>query len=74
MTGIGTLFSLVTGIWLGYLFVAATNGMGFKVDYSFPVLGILVGIATGLLFGLIGAIIPARHASRVNLLDALQYE
>jgi len=74
LTGIGTLFSLVTGVWLGYFFVAATNGMGFKVDYSFPVLGILVGISAGLLFGFIGAIIPSRHAARVNLLNALKYE
>lgn len=74
LTGVGTLFSLLTGTWLGYLFVAATNVMGFKVDYSFPLLGILVGIATGILFGLIGALIPVRHAEKVNIIQALKYE
>lgn len=74
LTGIGTLFSLLSGIWLGYLFVAATNVFGFKVDYAFPTFGIIVGIAAGLIFGLAGAWIPARHAAQVNLLKALKYE
>jgi putative ABC transport system permease protein len=36
--------------------------------------GILLTIAVGLLFGVIGALIPARHAARLEIVAALAYE
>jgi putative ABC transport system permease protein len=36
--------------------------------------GALVAIAVGLLFGVLAAIIPARQAARVEIVEALRYE
>ena len=47
---------------------------GFAIEYYFPYAGILLAIFVGLFFGIIGAIIPARHAIKLNIIKALQYE
>jgi len=44
------------------------------MPYRFPYAGILVTAAVGLLFGVVGALIPARHAARLNVVSALAYE
>jgi putative ABC transport system permease protein len=36
--------------------------------------GILLTLAVGLLFGVIGALVPARHAARLDIVAALAYE
>jgi putative ABC transport system permease protein len=46
----------------------------FPMTYSFPLAGLLAGIAIGLLFGALAAIIPARQAARLQVVDALRYE
>jgi putative ABC transport system permease protein len=74
LTATGTAFGLLAGLWLGYVLVGAINVGGFPVPYSFPLAGILVTIAVGLLFGVIGALIPARHAARLEIVAALAYE
>lgn len=74
LTATGTAFGLLAGLWLGYVLVGAINVGGFPVPYSFPLAGILLTIAVGLLFGVIGALIPARHAARLEIVAALAYE
>jgi putative ABC transport system permease protein len=69
-TALGTLASL----WLGHVLVGAVNVGGFPVPYDLPYAGVLVTIAMGLLFGVIGALIPARHAARLDIVTALAYE
>lgn len=70
----GTAFGILSGIWLGYILVEAMNVSGFVVPYFFPVAGILTTIAVGLLFGVVGALIPARQAARLDVVTALAYE
>ncbi|MEJ2736777.1 MAG: FtsX-like permease family protein [Anaerolineae bacterium] len=74
LTATGMAFGLLAGLWLGYVLVGAINVGGFPVPYSFPLAGILATIAVGLLFGVIGALIPARHAARLDIVAALAYE
>jgi len=48
---------------------------GFDViPYSFPWSGILAALAAGLFFGVLAALIPARQASKLQVVDALRYE
>ena len=47
---------------------------GFPVTYSFPLAGLLVAIAVGLLFGVLAALLPARQAARMDIVRALRYE
>ena len=44
------------------------------MGYVFPASGILTAIAIGLLFGVFAAIIPARQAAGMNVVEALRYE
>jgi putative ABC transport system permease protein len=74
LTATGMAFGLLAGLWLGYVLVGAINVGGFPVPYSFPLSGILLTLAVGLLFGVIGALVPARHAARMDIVAALAYE
>ncbi len=73
LAAIGTAFGILGGLYLGYVFVTAIKVM-FPMGYYFPLSGILAAIAIGLLFGALAAIIPARQAARMNVVEALIYE
>jgi len=73
LAAIGTAFGILGGLYLGYVIVVAMTGI-FPLGYVFPVTGILTAIAIGLLFGVFAAFIPARQASRMNVVEALRYE
>jgi len=73
LAAIGTAFGILGGLYLGHVIVVAMEAI-FPLGYVFPVSGILAGIAIGLLFGVFAAFIPARQASRMNVVEALRYE
>jgi putative ABC transport system permease protein len=73
LAAIGTAFGILGGLYLGYVFVTAI-GVMFPMGYYFPAAGILAAIAIGLLFGVFAAIIPARQAAGMNVVEALRYE
>ncbi len=70
---IGSVFGILCGLYLGYVLV---SGMAliFPMGYAFPLLGILAALAIGLIFGALAAVIPARQAARMNVVEALRYE
>jgi putative ABC transport system permease protein len=70
---IGTVFGLAGGLYLGYAFVSALKEM-FPLGYSFPTAGILSAIFFGLVFGGLAAVVPARQAARLEIVEALRYE
>jgi putative ABC transport system permease protein len=70
----GTLFGLLAGLWLGYILVGAMNLVGLVFPFSFSYAGLLLALAVGLGFGIIGALIPARQAARLDIVKALAYE
>ena len=70
----GTAFGLLAGLYMSYVLVIGIHAAGFPVDYVFPLGGALVAIAVGLLFGVLAAIIPARQAARLEIVEALRYE
>jgi putative ABC transport system permease protein len=74
LAAIGTAFGLLSGLYIGYLSAQAIAELGFPIIYTFPASGILAGIAIGLLFGALAAIIPARQAAGMNMVEALRYE
>ncbi len=73
LAAIGTAFGILGGLYLGYTFVSAMASI-FPLGYAFPLTGVLAAIAVGLLFGALAAIIPARQAARMNVVEALRYE
>jgi putative ABC transport system permease protein len=69
---IGAILGMVLGLVFAALIAQPLKDEGFVLSYpvgSLVVLMILAGIA-----GVIAAIVPARRASRLNVLQSLQYE
>jgi putative ABC transport system permease protein len=73
LAAIGTAFGILGGLYLGYVLVVAMEGI-YPLGYAFPASGILAGVAIGLLFGALAALIPARQAAGMNVVEALRYE
>jgi len=73
---ITALIGAILGITLGMIF-AALIGQPLKDEgftLSYPIGSLLVLLVLAGLAGVLAAIPPARRASRLNVLDALQYE
>jgi putative ABC transport system permease protein len=73
LAAIGIALGLLAGLYLGNVMVAAMSGI-FPLGYAFPVAGIVAAVAIGLLFGALAAVIPARQAARLDIVEALRYE
>jgi putative ABC transport system permease protein len=73
LAAVGTAFGIASGMYLGYVLVDALSTM-FPMEYMFPLGGIIGGIAIGLVFGALAAIIPARQAAKLQVVEALRYE
>jgi len=71
---IGIAFGVVSGVWLGYALVKAMGAVGWVMPYFFPWDGIIATIVIGLVFGMFAAVIPARSASRLDVVEALHFE
>ncbi len=74
LSAFGILLGIITGLLMGAVLVSAMSEMGFKLTYFFPWNGIVATIVIGLVFGVLAAIIPARQASRMEIIQALHYE
>jgi len=74
LAGLGTAFGILAGLYLGYMGVEAMRAAGYPMEYVFPTTGVLIAVAAGILFGALAAIIPARQASRLEIVRALRYE
>jgi putative ABC transport system permease protein len=74
LSAFGILMGIITGLLMGAVLVAAMNNVGFKMSYFFPWGGIVATLIIGFVFGILAAIIPARQASRLEIIKALHYE
>jgi putative ABC transport system permease protein len=74
LAALGTVFGLVAGLYLGYLLVKGMAAVGFPMRFIFPWSGIVAAVVIGLGFGALAAIIPARKAAGLQIVEALRYE
>ena len=74
LAALGTVFGVMAGLYLGYMGVEVMRFAGYPMIYVFPTTGVIVALAAGLFFGVLAAIIPARQASRLEIVQALRYE
>lgn len=74
LAAIGMVFGLLGGLYMGYVMVLGLSVGGFPVSYVLPYVGLVAAIATGLLFGVLAALLPARQAARMEIVRALRYE
>ena len=69
---IGAALGIAVGMFLAVLTTAALSQYGIVFAVPYGTLVVFVGVA--ILAGMLAAILPARRASRLNVLEALQYE
>ena len=67
---IGGVLGIVLGIVLGGLLVARVD----FIQFSLPLVSLIVFAVMTIVVGILAAIFPARRAARLNVLEALQYE
>ncbi len=70
----GIALGVVSGIMLSFVMTGVLEFAGMHIPYNFPAVGILVAIATALIFGILAALLPARRASDLEIVAALAYE
>jgi len=69
---IGAALGIAVGLFLAALVAQALSEEG--IVFAVPWVTLVVFVAVAILAGAVAAISPARRASRLNVLDALQYE
>jgi putative ABC transport system permease protein len=69
---IGAILGMILGIVFATLIAQPLKSEGFTLSYPIPTLILLLIVAA--VIGVVAAILPARRASRLNVLQSLQYE
>jgi putative ABC transport system permease protein len=69
---IGAALGIPLGIFLSLLMTQALSQ--YDVTFSLPIVPLAIFTCVAILAGVLAAILPARRASRLNVLEALQYE
>jgi putative ABC transport system permease protein len=68
----GAALGIVVGTFLAVLVTHALSDQG--IDFSFPFLQVVYFVIAAIVVGILAAVLPARRAARLNVLEALQYE
>ncbi|MFY9487876.1 MAG: FtsX-like permease family protein [Solirubrobacterales bacterium] len=74
LTLAGAILGLVVGIALGYAFVRGIAASGQSASFHPPVAIIVMVALLSVIFGVIAALLPARRAARMNVIEAVSYE
>jgi putative ABC transport system permease protein len=69
---IGAALGIPLGIFLSLLMTQALSQ--YDVSFSIPIVPLVAFTCVAIVAGVLAAILPARRASRLNVLEALQYE
>jgi putative ABC transport system permease protein len=69
---IGAILGMVLGIVFATLIAQPLKAEGFTLSY--PVVSLVLLLAFAAVIGVVAAILPARRASRLDVLQSLQYE
>jgi putative ABC transport system permease protein len=69
---IGAALGIAVGIFLAGLTTIALSDYG--VVFAIPYRSLAIFVVVAILAGVLAAILPARRASKLNVLEALQYE
>lgn len=70
---LGTIEGLAPGILVGWAFVRTLTSQGLGV-FAAPPAQLLIVLVVGALMGVIAALLPARRATRLNVLRAIAVE
>lgn len=71
---IGCILGIILGSLLGYLFVRGSGASGFDINYYYPTRPTLYALLAGLAIGVFAGLLPARSATKKDIVEAVQYE
>jgi putative ABC transport system permease protein len=74
LSTMGTLLGLLAGVWMAFSLVQALASTGFPMSFFFPWQGLAIAAIVGIVFGVLAALLPARSAARLDIVDALAWE
>jgi ABC-type antimicrobial peptide transport system permease subunit len=74
ITFLGGIIGIVLGVLISSLVAVIAQAMGYKWDLVITFGSILLGTVVSVGIGLVFGIIPARRASKLNAIEALRYE
>jgi putative ABC transport system permease protein len=69
---LGALIGVAVGVAFGYVMTRALSSEG--LTFAFPLGQVTIFTLLAVVVGVLAAILPARHAARLDVLRALQYE
>jgi putative ABC transport system permease protein len=69
---IGGILGTIVGIFFGFVMSKGLENQG--IQFSVPIVQLVIFLVVSALVGVLAAILPARRASRVKVLEALAYE
>jgi putative ABC transport system permease protein len=69
---IGAILGLVLGVIFAFLIAQPLKDEGFTISY--PIGSLILLLFAAAFLGVLAAILPARRASRLDVLESLQYE
>jgi putative ABC transport system permease protein len=69
----GGVLGVAVGVFLAWALLLALRDQGFT-EFVIPWLWLVIGVLAMALLGVIAAILPARRAAKLNVLDAIAYE
>ncbi len=71
----GGVFGMVYGLFLSQVFIGAANAtQGFRLTSIIPVQALVAGLFIGIIVSQVAALLPARRAARLEVIEAIQYE
>jgi putative ABC transport system permease protein len=69
---IGAIMGIVVGVIFAWIVTTKFAGQG--ITFSLPGGQLIVFLVVGVIVGVVAAILPARRAARIDILQAIQYE
>ncbi len=72
---VGGVMGILFGVLMARTVLSSMNRMaGFKLAFTLPLSGVVVSLFIALVISQLAALWPARRASRIRIIEAIQFE
>jgi putative ABC transport system permease protein len=74
LTVIGGVFGIIGGAFFAFIVSKVAESFNLTWDFIVPIWGIIVSVSVSMIIGVVFGVFPARNASRLNPIEALNKE